>query len=262
MAGGRLLKADSTQVGISPGGAVEAAVGSQLTDRASGEAVDAARQAIAACARSTSSAPDTCPQYLFAFTSVTWQTVGDQVQDASVQVSTDQSGLLRVDVTARYAMIASYQSSSYDGKAQGVAAGFYTATLERHGSAFAVSALHSASGTPARPAGATDQAALDAVKAALQACAASASPRPANCPQYLFLFFGSGQNVKWTLMGDPTAGATVAFDQSGVVTVQGRYAMDVAYDSSGQRQTSHDEGPYTAELLWDGDKLVLGSLQR
>jgi hypothetical protein len=105
---------------------------------------------------------------------------------------------------------------------------------------------------------------VSAAKAALQTCAASGSPRPANCPQYLFAFFlGGSQNVHWMLTNDPAAGATVRFDPAtGIYTVQGTYAMDVTYDSGGQQQTSQDHGSYTAQLLWDGTHFVLATLQR
>ena len=104
----------------------------------------------------------------------------------------------------------------------------------------------------------TDQAALQLVAAALKQCAAVSAEWVASCPQRAPQVILT--NVHWTLTGDPTAGATVAFaPKTGIFTVHGNFAMDVTYDWFGYPSSNRSSyvTAYDAYLFWDGQKLVL-----
>jgi hypothetical protein len=68
-----------------------------------------------------------------------------------------------------------------------------------------------AQGVPAvmRPTGATDQAAKDLVAADFAACAAATTISVNDCHQVSTLAVADPKNIRWTLGGDPLAGATV-----------------------------------------------------
>jgi hypothetical protein len=121
-----------------------------------------------------------------------------------------------------------------------------------------------------RPAGATEAAALSAVKSGFQECvtipAPPTFPSIPNCPQQ-HSTDPYATSAQWVLDGDPMQGALVSFDpKSGDLTVGGNYAMKLTYqvnlpgDPGYGYNGTHGaaaSGGYSAVLAWDGNKLQL-----
>jgi hypothetical protein len=156
-----------------------------------------------------------------------------------------------------------YQEAGSPGTHHDLSSGGYSAQLLIAATSVAVGSIRAADGLPAlqRPAGASDQTAKDLVSKALTACAGVQLQSPPDCPQQLLS--AGVSNVRWTLSGDPLAGATVTFDQkSGVFTVHGRFAMSASYDFLGNAETTTSFYPaYDALLCWDSQALVLVTIQ-
>lgn len=116
-----------------------------------------------------------------------------------------------------------------------------------------------------RHGGADDATARQLVSAAFSACAKATTITVADCPQSAPTAIGDISNVVWHLTGDPLAGAAVTFDgATGILHVTGDYGMTVDFDLN-ELVTSHYTRPsythrYQADLLWDGQKLVLVSV--
>ncbi len=226
--------------------------------------LDAAKAAIKgafdACTKATSFAPQGCPQSNDAYfvNSPQWQLVGDPLQDLTISFDQD----LNPSGTGHYQMEIAYQGGA-PGTHHDVSSGGYTTQLLLAAGGVAVGSISSAHGLPAlpRPAGASDQTAKDLVSKALQQCATQQLQSPPDCPQNVV---GAGvTNVRWTLSGDPLANATVAFDQqSGMFTVHGSLAMSASYDWLGIAENDKSfYANYNGKLLWDGQALVLVTIQ-
>jgi hypothetical protein len=103
-------------------------------------------------------------------------------------------------------------------------------------------------------------AALAAARVSMQRCGKATSLNPTGCPNNL-LGVASGR-IRWTLYGDPTAGADVVVDQSLDLVAEGHFQMAVRW--SGQGSTSGDyhdavSGPYRAVMAWDGTRWSVSS---
>jgi hypothetical protein len=232
-----------------------------LTSAGLAAAKTAIKSAFDACAKSTTFTQDGCPQRYDAYfaRSPQWQLVGDPLQD--VTISFDQD--LNASGIGHYQMEIAYQEAGSPGTHHDLSSGGYRAQLLIAATSVAVGSIRAADGLPAlqRPAGASDQAAKDLVSKALTACAGVQLQSPPDCPQQLIS--AGVSNVRWTLSGDPLADATVTFDQkSGVFTVHGRFAMSATYDFLGNAENTTSFYPaYTALLCWDGQALVLVTIQ-
>jgi hypothetical protein len=221
----------------------------------------AIKAAFDACAKSTSFAPNGCPQKndTYFVNSPQWQVVGDPVQDLTISFDQD----LKPFGTGHYQMEIAYQGAGSPGTHHDVSSGGYNAQLQLTASDVAVGSIGAVQGLPAlqRPAAASDQAAKDLVSKALQQCSAQRLQSPPDCPQQIVA--AGVSNVRWTLGGDPLANATVTFDQqSGVFTVHGSLAMSASYDWLGIAETGSSFYPaYNALLFWDGQGFVLVTIQ-
>ena len=103
-------------------------------------------------------------------------------------------------------------------------------------------------------------AGVAAVKAFFTTCAAKTDLRPDGCPQtYDNAFAGS---VQWQLVGDPTQGMSISFDDKLQPTASGRYQMIVSYHEPGMTGTSHDiaAGGYNAILVLAPTDLAVASI--
>jgi hypothetical protein len=212
------------------------------------------------CAKLTSANvdPAVCPQdvtfYLAA--SGQWRVVGDASQDLAIKFDQQMNGV----GTGHFQMVFSYQGSGSPGASQIPSAGAYSASLVLSPTGLTVANVQRAKDVAAltRPAGATDQAAKDLVAAAMTQCATVQAEYVADCPQRAP---DAGlSNVRWTLNGDPIAGATVSFEpNSGVFTVHGNFNMSVSYYWLGSHPKSGNSyiTAYDAHLLWDGQNLQL-----
>lgn len=88
-----------------------------------------------------------------------------------------------------------------------------------------------------------------AVKSALTACAASASPL--GCPQS-----DASQGARWQVVGDPVAGLTADIADTGDIRAEGHYVMtETVADSGGAARHRISSGPYQATLAWSGTAL-------
>jgi hypothetical protein len=232
-----------------------------LTAAGLAAAKTAIKSAFDACAKSTSFTQAGCPQKYDAYfvSSPQWQLVGDPLQD--VTISFDQD--LNASGTGHYQMEIAYQEAGSPGTHHDISSGGYSTSLLLAPTSVAVGSISAADGLPAlqRPAGASDQTAKDLVSKALSQCAGLQLQIPPDCPQQIVA--AGASNVRWTLSGDPLAGATVTFDQkSGVFTVHGRFAMSASYDWLGNAETGSSFYPaYDALLCWDGQALVLVTIQ-
>jgi len=102
----------------------------------------------------------------------------------------------------------------------------------------------------------TDQAAGEAkaaVAKALQSCVAATVLRPGGCPQAYTLDTATS-GPSWTLLGDPTAGATVGLNDTSTLQAAGQYLMRLSYGSEVKHRQRNIlvGGPYSAALGWDG----------
>jgi len=142
--------------------------------------------------------------------------------------------------------------------------GSYSALLTVGQGSITVAGISQGTTVPAlqRPAGATDQLAREAASAALNACAAATVVLPVDCPQSPFLPEASPKNVRWHLVGDPVASASVSFDSdSSLIKVDGAFEMVLDYDGQ-VGGTSHSVNKhFQADLSWDGSNLILITIQ-
>ncbi len=210
-----------------------------------------------ACAQQTGTAPSNCPQSYnndFA-TAVHWQVTGDPTADLALGFD----GGMNLVGAGHYLMVVAYQESGLTGTAHDISAGGYSASFTLTNSGITVGSISAADSAPAlqRPAAATEQAAVALVPNALRACASVKALAPADCPQRLVSAYA--QQVRWTLGGDPTAGATVSFDpKTGIFTVHGQFNMTASYTISGYPSSdSSYYDHYYAQLLWDGQAFQL-----
>jgi hypothetical protein len=256
---GKLIAADSVDLDLSgtAGNTQTVAFASKLTDAGKQAATDALKQALTTCAASTLAQPPGCPQEAQAsyLTNVQWQPVGDQTAGLTLGFD-DRQQLI---ASGRYLMQLAYRTSPSSPIQHQAVGGPYSAQLVISGDQINVIKLTRVSGAaPAiRPAGATDQAAKDLVKAALTKCAAATVIAPPDCPQNDSLAIGSISDIQWHLNGDPTATATISWNgERSVLEVAGDLDMTVDYKLSGY--TYHERSStrrYRADLLWDGTAL-------
>ena len=221
---------------------------------------DTARTAIKAyfdnCAKLATAAPDpqVCPQGSNSGSSGHWHLVGDPTQDLAISLDSD----LNMAGVGHYQMLFSYPGDSA-GAGRDASAGGYTAAIVLSASDLKIASIQRMSDLPGltRPVGATDQDALTLARKGLVQCAAVRAEFVPNCPQ-IPPDFGIS-NVRWTLVGDPLAGATVSFDpKSGIFTVHGNFQMRVSYRLFGfPRSGTSWHKVYAANLLWDGQALQL-----
>lgn len=105
----------------------------------------------------------------------------------------------------------------------------------------------------------TDSAAAEAKQAVakgVEGCVGRTELKPSGCPQSYTSDIANGA-ATWTLIGDPTAGATPGFGPNGL-TVSGHYLMKVSYASVARgSRTVAVGGPYTADLNWNGTGFVV-----
>ena len=96
----------------------------------------------------------------------------------------------------------------------------------------------------------------------MTACAAATVVSPLDCPQSPFLPEASPKNVRWHLVGDPVATASVSFDSdSALIKVAGAFEMTLDYDGQ-VGGTSHSVNKhFEADLSWDGSKLNVITIQ-
>jgi hypothetical protein len=231
----------------------------QLTTAGVDKAKAALKSAFATCAQQTSPNADTgaCPQTIGVQLPVSgqWQVFGDPTQDLTISFDKD----LNVTGVGHYQMVFVYQSPGHAAAQHLPAAGAYSAPLVLAASDLSVASIQPATGIASlqRPAAATDQAAKDLVAKAFTQCAAARAQYVADCPQQLVE--AGPRNVSWSMMGDPIAGAMVAFDaNSGLFTVHGNFNMTASYTWFGQpKSMSSLESAYDAYLFWDGQALQL-----
>lgn len=199
---------------------------------------------------------DGCPQAIDYSISGSgqWSVVGDPTQDVVVSFDND----MHPTAAGHYQMVFRHQVSGAHGIDHVPASGAYSAALVLSSDGVAVASIDRAQGLPplTRPAAATDQAAEGLVTAAFRRCAAVLAQDVADCPQALLSI---ATNVRWRLIGDPLANATVSFDpSSGQFTVQGNFNMSVAYLFLGYPKTDGSfTSKYVAYLFWNGQALQL-----
>jgi hypothetical protein len=256
-------------------------------------AVGAANAALKACAAATSLNPTGCPQQISdagaVVQTVQWSLLSDGLAHATaVPVPQPDQGPTsggngQIVVYGRYAMDVSYvvagqglrPSLDYSG-------GLAQATLSWDGTSFQNVQFTSGEVTLpanvtvqpfARPAGATDAAALAAVNAGFNDCVTIAVPATdpvvANCPQGGTRTDMHATGGHWLLQGDPLQGALVSFTpEHGDVTVTGNFDMNFDYTTPpegpdhGTSWTARCFGHYTAILSWDGSTLELLNMVR
>jgi hypothetical protein len=259
-AGTQMLTAKTVNVDAFGSLALPVAYQPTLTSAGLAKAKGAVKAVFDNCAKLTSANVDvtTCPQSMSNYVpySGQWQLIGDPTQDLAVTFDKDMNAL----GTGHYQMAFAYQESSYQGTNREPSAGGYSTSLLLSASDLTVGSIQAANGLPGltRPDGATDQAAMQLVAAGLKQCAAVRAEWVASCPQRAPQAILT--NVHWTLQGDPTAGATVAFDpKTGVFTVHDNFAMGVTYDWFGNASGNRSSyvTAYDAYLFWDGQKLEL-----
>ncbi len=232
----------------------------KLTDEAVADAKQATTKAIQNCAGATVLKPDGCPQALIGdLTSrgVTWTVLGDPLADAFIRLD-DQSDF---QVTGHYLMRLSYDSSYAHGIRAIAVGGPYVATLKWDGQAMSVTGFESdAAATAVSQPSATDAQVLAALKHQFDSCLTLQAGGSDSCPQRVAAFDAS--NFVWHANGDPLRGAAVAWDsKQGFYRVTGTFDFSVDYDSTPplsptRHYQDHSSGPYTADLYWDGSKVV------
>ncbi|WP_338176044.1 hypothetical protein [Candidatus Dormiibacter inghamiae] len=102
-----------------------------------------------------------------------------------------------------------------------------------------------------------------AIKAQFQSCASSTLTAPTGCPQHSNTNARNG--LHWQLIGDPTAGASVDFDQDQHLIGSGHFLMTLSYQPpSREGTTGHDVsgGAYQAHLQIKGSELQITSVDQ
>jgi len=236
----------------------------QLTDSGIAAAKGIVSQALADCAKSGQLSPAGCPQSFLdvAEGQVSWVIIGDPMASSSIQLD-DKSVL---EVSGHYVMTLSYTSQTKGYRLLAVGAP-YLATLAWDGQALKFAAFEDASTVPDAPLpAASDNQVLTALKARMDACLRVQDGSPPDCPQSVVAFYAS--NFVWHADVDPMQGASVAWDgKRSLFTVAGNYSFSVDYDStppySGTRHYHDtDSGRYTADLYWDGSKIVFVAFEK
>jgi len=238
----------------------------RVTEAGSTQAKQAVLKAFQLCVKSKSLAPAGCPQALpetdLATGAARWILLGDPTADSKVGL--DQSVL---DVSGHFVMKLSYGSQVlHRDRLLGVGSS-YIAGLAWDGQTFKLSSFRDASAVAdlGRPA-VTDSQVLGALKAQISSCLAIQVAELPGCPQSVFALFAS--KFVWHETGDPAQGATLAWDgKRSLFTVAGSYAFSVEYNSTPPHtptQRIHDSssGEFTADLYWDGAKVVFIGLEK
>ncbi len=102
-----------------------------------------------------------------------------------------------------------------------------------------------------------------AIKAQFQACAGMTVAAPTGCPQHSDI--NAKDALHWKLIGDPTAGASVDFDQNENLIGSGHFLMTLSYQPPlRQGTTGHDVsgGAYQAHLQIKGSELQVTSIDQ
>jgi hypothetical protein len=239
----------------------------RLTEAGSIQAKQAVMQAFQLCVKSKSLAPAGCPQALpetdLATGGVRWILLGDPTADSKVGL--DEQSVL--DVSGHFVMKLSYGSQVlHRDRLLGVGSS-YIAGLAWDGQTFKLSSFRDASAVAdlGRPA-VTDSQVLGALKAQFSSCLAIQVAELPGCPQSVFALFAS--KFVWHETSHPAQGATPAWDgKRSLFTVAGSYAFSVEYNSTPPHtptQRIHDSasGAFTADLYWDGAKVVFIGLEK
>jgi len=208
------------------------------------------------CAKQTgTTASSSCPQVVKNYLpySGQWTVIGDPTQDLATTMDKGQ----KIDALGRFQMVFGYTEDGVTGIRRVPSGGGYSAQLALTSTEVKVNSIASNDSVQAvaRPAGATDQAAKDVVAKAMTQCANVSAETVANCPQAAPDVIIA--NVRWSLQGDPTSGATVSYDgKTGLLTVHGNFSMAVSYTwfAQARNRTSYITH-YDANLFWDGQTL-------
>ncbi len=242
-----------------PGGRT-AAVPPQLAEPMLAGARAVVGAALQQCAAAIAPHPAHCPQTVDSpgGGTVRWTLVGDPAASAAVL----PDSTVGIVATGVFQMIAAYDVHVPEDVKHVASAGTFRVPLTFSGGAWSIAGDVVADGGSAPRPGAADPDLLTAVRSGFQQCAVSHLLRPADCPQSVpsTLFV---KDVSWKLDADPLAGAQTAFDaRRGVLTVSGAFSMTVSYAEGGQDKSAQSSGRYRADLLWDGQKPLLVSIDR
>lgn len=238
-----------------------------VTEAGRTQAKQAVIKAFQLCVKSTSLAPSGCPQALpetdLATGGVRWILLGDPTSSSTVGL--DEKSVL--DVSGHFVMKLSYGSQRlHRDRLLGVGSS-YMAVLVWDGQTFKLSSFQDASAVAdvVRPT-ATDPQVLGALKAHFISCQAIQVSELPGCPQSVVALFAS--KFVWHETSDPAQGATLAWDgKRSLFTVAGSYAFSVEYNSTPpytRLERIHDSssGEFTADLYWDGAKVVFIGLEK
>jgi hypothetical protein len=238
-----------------------------VTEAGRTQAKQAVIKAFQLCVKTTSLAPSGCPQALpdtdLATGGVRWVLLGDPTADS--EVALDDQSLL--DVNGHFVMELSYGSQVlHRDRLLGVGSS-YIAGLAWDGQTFRLSSFRDASAVADLPRpSATDPQVLDALKAKFNSCLTIQVGELPGCPQSVFALFAS--KYVWHETSDPTQGAALAWDgKRSLFTVAGSYAFSVEYSSTPpytptRRIYDTSSGEFTADLYWDGAKVVYIGLEK
>lgn len=239
----------------------------QMTEDGTTNARQAITKAFDTCVQSASLAPSGCPQSLpetdLASGAVSWTLLGDPIAGSTVRLD-DKSVL---EVRGHFVMKLSYGSQRlHRDRVLGVGAP-YSAALSWDGQALKLATFQDASAVHdvERPA-ATDAQLLAALKAQFDSCLAIQAGEVLGCPQVVLAI--GATNFSWHADSDPMQGATVAWNSKrSIFTIAGNFAFSVDYDSTAPYSPTrriHDtsSGQYTADLYWDGSKVVFIGLEQ
>ncbi len=216
--------------------------------------------ALRQCAAASVPLPAHCPQSVASPPGevVRWTLVGDP--GATVSVLADPGGA--IVATGVFEMVAAYDVHVPEDVKHVASGGTFRVSLDFGGGGWALAGgVIADEGSVPRPA-VSEGDLLAAVRAGFGQCTASHLLRPADCPQTLPSRFYV-KDVAWQLDSDPLAGAQTGFDAGrGVLTVSGAYSMTCSYNEGGQPKRGQSSGRYRADLVWDGQKAVLVSINR
>jgi hypothetical protein len=244
-------------------------------------AIAAARAQMESCTQADALSPAGCPQQAGTSGvnptpgSVHWTLLNQPLAGATVIATMHETvghrattqvsvyGLFQMDVAYAVAGNDTHPYFAYSG-------GVAQATMTWDGSSYEGVSFTSGSATGQLPPGVNvpsferpavaDSNVLAALRTGFEACAAPASapdPSISNCPQGAALD-PTATSAQWSLNGDPTQGAAVAFDsEHGNFTVTGTYAMTLSSVSAAGPSTVSVTGQYTATLTFDSEGLHL-----
>jgi hypothetical protein len=245
---------DTEKVSAIGGQMGQASFKTTITSTARTQAMQLLKNAFADCAKVTTLSAQNCPQSSYGVSEpVTWSLVGDPAANLQFGVSAyGPPNLIVAD--GHFVMVLAFSTGATPPTGHRFVGGPYEASFNISGNSLSLANLVAGgqASALAAPSDASDTAIKAAVASAFKTCALITAFAFIDCPQSMGGYNPS--NIKWALVGDPTAsGVQITWDGGvGAYTVTGTYDMTLTFDDAnlGPGQKLDVPGRYAAHVLW------------